>query len=87
MQKVLIQNDFVNWNKDSLIASLRLANNIKQSGNQMNIIELMILYKLDNFRERMNRDRFILPEDKDVSFFTEIFDKAVNWFNNIDSKL
>ena len=55
--------------------------------NQMNVIELMILYKLDNFRERMNRDRFILPEDKDVSFFTEIFDKAVNWFNNVDSKL
>ena len=48
---------------------------------------MMILYKLDNLRERMNRDRFILPEDKDVSFFTNIFDTAVNWFNDIDSKL
>jgi hypothetical protein len=38
----------------------------------MNVIELMILYKLDNFRERMNRDRFILPEDKDISFFTKV---------------
>jgi hypothetical protein len=54
---------------------------------QMNVIELMILYKLDNFRERMNRDRFILPEDKDISFFTKVFDTAVNWFNDIDSTL
>ena len=54
---------------------------------QMSVIELMILYKLDNFRERMNRDRFILPEDKDISFFTKVFDTAVNWFNDIDSTL
>ena len=53
----------------------------------MSVIELMILYKLDNFRERMNRDRFILPEDKDISFFTKVFDTAVNWFNDIDSTL
>jgi len=55
--------------------------------NQMGIIELMILYKLDNFRERMNRDRFILPNDKDISFFTNIFDTAVNWFDDVDSSL
>ena len=61
----------------------RKCNNI----NQMGLIEQMILYKLDSFRERMNRDRFILPEDKDVSFFTNIFDTAVNWFNDIDSTL
>ena len=72
-----------NKSVDHTVEYNKKCNNI----NQMNVIELMILYKLDNFRERMNRDRFILPEDKDVSFFTEIFDKAVNWFNNIDSKL
>jgi len=54
---------------------------------QMNLIELMILYKLDSLRERMNRDRFILPEGKDESFFIEIFDRAVNWFDDIDSTL
>jgi len=53
----------------------------------MNIIELMILYKLDNYRERMNRDRFILPEDKDITFFTDIFDNAVNWFEDIEKDL
>lgn len=55
--------------------------------NQMGIIELMILYKLDNFRERMNRDRFILPNDKDVSFFINVFDTAVDWFSDVDSNL
>ena len=54
---------------------------------QMGIIEQMILYKLDVFRERANRDRFILPEDKDISFFIKIFDEAIAWFDEIDPKL
>ena len=68
---------------DHIVVYNKKCNNI----NQMGLIEQMILYKLDSFRERMNRDRFILPEDKDVSFFTNIFDTAVNWFNDIDSTL
>ena len=68
---------------DHIVVYNKKCNNI----SQMSLIEMMILYKLDNLRERMNRDRFILPEDKDVSFFTNIFDTAVNWFNDIDSKL
>jgi hypothetical protein len=54
---------------------------------QMDIIELMILYKLDNFRERANRDRFILPLNKEISLFTNIFEEAVNWFENINENL
>ena len=53
----------------------------------MDITELMILYKLDNYRERMNRDRFILPVDKDINFFTDIFNEAVNWFSDIREDL
>jgi hypothetical protein len=68
---------------DHIIEYNKKCNNVCQ----MSVIELMILYKLDNFRERMNRDRFILPEDKDISFFTKVFDTAVNWFNDIDSTL
>ena len=34
----------------------------------MNLIEGMILKKLDNYREKANRDRFILPQEKDISF-------------------
>ena len=54
---------------------------------QMAHIENMILYKLDKFREKMNRDRFILPFGKDVSFFTDVFDKLINWFGDVDSTL
>lgn len=68
---------------DHIVVYNKKCNNVCQ----MSVIELMILYKLDNFRERMNRDRFILPEDKDISFFTKVFDTAVNWFNDIDSTL
>ena len=68
---------------DHIVVYNRKCNNI----NQMGLIEQMILYKLDYLRERMNRDRFILPKDKDVSFFTNIFDTAVNWFNDVESTL
>jgi len=55
--------------------------------HQMDIIELMILYKLDDFRERANRDRFILPEQHDINIFTNVFDEAVKWFDDIDDNL
>jgi len=55
--------------------------------HQMDIIELMILYKLDDFRERANRDRFILPEQNDINIFTNVFDDAVKWFDDIDDNL
>jgi hypothetical protein len=54
---------------------------------QLNVVELMILYKLDEYRERANRDRFILPDEKDVDFFMSVFDDAVGWFDNIDVEI
>jgi hypothetical protein len=53
----------------------------------MAVVEKMILYKLDKYRERANRDRFILPEDKDVSLFTKIIDDAVKWFDDVDASV
>ena len=35
----------------------------------MNIIESMVINKLKNYKELANRDRFILPIEKDISFF------------------
>ena len=46
----------------------------------MNLIEGMILKKLDNYREKANRDRFILPQEKDISFFISIINNAINYF-------
>lgn len=34
----------------------------------MNISENLVLSKLSDYREKDNRDRFVLKEDKDVSF-------------------
>lgn len=54
------------------------------SAKQMSLIEDNILCKLDKYRERANRDRFILPNDKDISLFTNVIDGAANWFCDVD---
>ena len=46
----------------------------------MNLAELMVLNKLKDYREKANRDRFILPQEKDISFFTNIIDNSINFF-------
>jgi prophage antirepressor-like protein len=55
-----------------------------KSKEHMNIIEKMILLKLDKYREKANRDRFILPNDKDISLFTDTVNKAIEWFDDIE---
>ena len=52
-----------------------------KSINDMKIIEEMVLNKLDNYREKANRDRFILPFDNDIKIFTNIIDNCVSFFN------
>ena len=47
----------------------------------MHIIETMVLNKLDMYKEVANRDRFILPIEKEISFFTNIIDESINFFN------
>jgi hypothetical protein len=49
--------------------------------DEMNMIENMVLKKLDKYREQANRDRFILPIDNDIKLFTDIIDEAINFFN------
>ena len=51
-----------------------------KSEESMNIVEMMILNKLNEYREKANRDRFILPIEKDISLFTNIIDSAINYF-------
>ena len=47
----------------------------------MNLIECMVLNKLQMYKEVANRDRFILPIEKEISFFTNVIDESVNFFN------
>jgi hypothetical protein len=46
----------------------------------MNIIELTVLNKLKEYKEKANRDRFILPTEKDISLFTNIIEKTIDIF-------
>ena len=49
--------------------------------DDMDTAETMILSKLRDYREKANRDRFILPEDKEVSFFTGMIDECIGFLS------
>ena len=51
------------------------------SEENMNIIEKVVLNKLNKYREIANRDRFILPLENDIILFTNVIDDCVNFFN------
>jgi hypothetical protein len=51
-----------------------------KSEEDMNVIELMVINKLKEYREKANRDRFILPLEKDITFFTNIIDKSIEFY-------
>lgn len=40
----------------------------------LQLIEYMILIAMDPYRENLNIDRFILPDNKIIKFFTDIID-------------
>ncbi len=43
------------------------------------LVETMVLSKLRAYREQANRDRFILPDDKEESFFTRTIDECIEF--------
>jgi hypothetical protein len=47
----------------------------------MALAENIILDKLKPYQEKANRDRFILPIDKEINLFTDIFDETVSFVN------
>jgi hypothetical protein len=51
-----------------------------ESESDMRIIETLVLNKLDKYREKANRDRFILPIDKDISLFSSIINDTIDFF-------
>ena len=52
-----------------------------KSEEDMETAETMILSKLRDYREQANRDRFILPSEKEVSYFTQSIDACVNFLD------
>jgi len=51
-----------------------------KSEEDMHVIELMVINKLKEYKEKANRDRFILPLEKDIKFFTDIIDKSIEFY-------
>ena len=49
--------------------------------NDMGLAEKLILNKLSQYREKANIDRFVLPVDKDINFFTDVFDYVHSCFS------
>ena len=49
----------------------------------MNVVEQIILNKLAPYREVANRDRFILPVDKDIGFFIGVFNSACDFVTGL----
>ena len=45
--------------------------------NSMDFSETMIINLLSNYKIKANRDRFVLPVEKDISFFTDIINNCV----------
>ena len=50
----------------------------------MNLIEVMVLNKLKIYKERANRDRFILPESYEISLFIKVVNEVCDLFNDVD---
>jgi hypothetical protein len=50
-----------------------------KNSDDMDTVETMVLNKLRAYREQANRDRFILPDDKDESFFTRTIDDCIGF--------
>ena len=49
--------------------------------DDMDTAETIILSKLRDYREKANRDRFILPEDKEISFFIGAIDDCIRFLS------
>jgi hypothetical protein len=50
-----------------------------KNDDDMDTVETMVLNKLRSYREQANRDRFILPSNKDDSFFTRTIDECIQF--------
>jgi len=50
-------------------------------------IENLILTKLENYKEKANRDRFILPIGKNINLFTDVIDNCVKFIDDKESDL
>ena len=49
----------------------------------MDLVEKMVLNILDTYRQKANRDRFILPPSDDISLFINKINDCIDFFEKI----
>jgi len=47
--------------------------------NTMNVIENMVLMKLNKYKQQANRDRFVLPENQTIDLFVNVIKDCINF--------
>ena len=53
-----------------------------KSEESLKTIENHVLNKLSKFREKANRDRFILPANMTIKFFTDVIDECITFVDD-----
>ena len=67
---------------DRIVEELAVEAEIRLNAEEQNeLIEKIILNKMEKYREKANRDRFVLPIGEDIKIFTDIIDKSIDFFN------
>jgi prophage antirepressor-like protein len=51
----------------------------------MDIVEATVLMKLGKYRCKAGRDVFQIPEDRDISLFTDMFDECVKFYEDVET--
>jgi hypothetical protein len=46
----------------------------------MNIVENMVFSRLNAYREQANRERFVLPENKNIELFSDVIKNSIEFF-------
>jgi hypothetical protein len=46
----------------------------------MSLVENMVFMYLKDYREQANRERFLLPEEEEIKYFSQIIKKSVEFF-------
>ena len=47
--------------------------------DNMNAVESLVFQKLRSYREQANRERFVLPEGKDISYFVDTIKECISF--------
>ena len=46
----------------------------------MSCVENMVFNKLNKYRQQANRERFVLPDNKEIKYFQDVIDECINFF-------